>query len=114
MAYQMADEEEKSIAGELMENTNLLFTNPVMGFPLHDKFKMPLVDKYDGRGDPAKYVESLRAHLILHGTLDEISCRAFPLTLTGVAREWFARLLVKSIDNFKDFGCLFLCQFLPI
>jgi hypothetical protein len=51
-------------------------------------------------------------HFILHGTPNEISCRAFPLTLKGVAEEWFARFPAKLVDNFKDLGCLFLGQFL--
>ncbi|XP_059449444.1 uncharacterized protein LOC132180584 [Corylus avellana] len=55
---------------------------------------------------------SLRAHFILQGNPDKIACKAFPLTLAGVAKEWFARLPVKSVDNFKSLGCLFLSQFL--
>jgi hypothetical protein len=86
MTRRMAGEDGKSVAGELMENTNLPFTYQVMSFPLLDKFKMPQVDKYDGSGDPAEHVQSLRAHFILHGTLNEISCRTFPPTLTGVSR----------------------------
>ena len=39
---------------------------------------------------------------------DEISRRVFPPTLTGVAKEWFARLTTKLVDHFKDLGCLFL------
>jgi hypothetical protein len=112
MTRRMADEEGKSVEGELMENTNLPFIDRVMSFPLPDKFKMPQVDKYDGSGDLAEHVKSLRAHFILHGTSNEISCRTFPLTLTGVTEEWFARLPVKSINNFKDLECLFLGQLL--
>ncbi|XP_059446517.1 uncharacterized protein LOC132178073 [Corylus avellana] len=59
-----------------------------------------------------EHMESLRAYFILHETPDEISCRAFPLTLAGVAKEWFARLPIESVDNFKSLGCLFLSQFL--
>ncbi|XP_059450872.1 uncharacterized protein LOC132181637 [Corylus avellana] len=83
-----------------------------MNFPLPDKFKMPHVDKYDGKGDPMEHMESLRAHFIVHGTPDEISCRAFPLTLAEAANEWSLRLSTKSMDNFKSLGCLFLSQFL--
>jgi hypothetical protein len=73
-----------------------------------DKFKMPYVDKCDGNRDPTEYVENFRAHLILHGTPYEIACRAFLLTLAGVAKDWFARLPPKSVGNFKDLGYLFL------
>jgi hypothetical protein len=66
-----------------------------MAFPMPHKFKMPCVDKYDGNRDPTEYVENFRAHLILHGTPYEIACRAFLLTLAGVAKDWFARLPPK-------------------
>jgi hypothetical protein len=112
MARQMVGGEGKSTVGELMENTNLLFTSRVMSFPLHDKFKMPWVDKFNGNGDLADHIESLLAHFILHGTPDEISCRAFPLILAGVAKEWFGRLLSNSMDDFKTLGRFFLSQFL--
>ena len=84
----------------------------VMSFPMLDKFKMSCVDRYDGSEDPLKHVENFHAHLILHGTPDEIACRAFPLTFAGVAKDWFARLPPKLVDNFKDLGYLFLGQFL--
>ncbi|XP_059428612.1 uncharacterized protein LOC132162395 [Corylus avellana] len=73
---------------------------------------MPRVNTYDGTGDPTNLMESLHAHFILHGTPDEISCRAFPSTLAGVAKDWFGRLPASSIDNFKTLGRLFLSQFL--
>ena len=92
----------------LMDNIDLPFIDRVLGFPLPDKFKMPRMDKYDGNGDPAEHVENLHQHFSLHGTPDEIACRTFPLTLAGVAKDWFARLPTKSVDNFKDLGRLFL------
>jgi hypothetical protein len=46
--------------------------------------------------------------LMLHGTLDEIACRAFPLTLKTLAKDWFEGLDPKFVDNFKTLGCLFL------
>jgi hypothetical protein len=48
----------------------------------------------------------------LHGTPDEIACRAFPLTLKGVAKDWFIRFPPKSVGTFKELGRLFLTQFL--
>ncbi|XP_059446601.1 uncharacterized protein LOC132178164 [Corylus avellana] len=79
-----------------------------------DKFKMPRVDKYDGSGDPSDHMESFRAHIILHDTPDEIACRAFPLTLKGVAKEWFGGLSPKSVDNFDSLGQQFLGPFLAV
>jgi hypothetical protein len=59
-------------------------------------------------------MESFRAHLILHDTSDEIACRAFPLTLKGVAKEWFDNLSTKYVDNFDTLGRQFLTQFLAV
>jgi hypothetical protein len=83
-----------------------------MAFPMPDKFKMSHVKQYNGSRDPTKHVENFWAHLILHGAPNEIACRAFPLTLAKVAKDWFARLPPKSVDNFKDLGYLFLAKFL--
>lgn len=53
MARQMAQGvEDRSIAEDLMQKTNLPFTDRVMRFPSLEKFKVPCVDKYDGSGDP--------------------------------------------------------------
>jgi hypothetical protein len=70
----------------------------------------PRVDKYDESGDPSDHIEGFRAHLALHGTPDEIACRAFPLTLKGVAKDWFGNLKPQSI-YFDVLGCQFLNQF---
>ena len=48
----------------------------------------------------------------MHGTPDEIACKAFLLTLTGVAKDWFTRLPPKSVNSFKELGYQFLSQFL--
>ena len=105
MALLMGNGEGRSIAENLMSNTNLPFIDRVMRFFFLDKFKVPQVDRYDGSGDPSDHIEGFRAHLILHGTLDEIACQAFPTTLKGVAKELFDNLSSKSIDNFDTLGC---------
>jgi hypothetical protein len=97
-----------------MTKTTLPFTNRVLNFPLPDKFKDPRVDKYDGSRDPSDHKEGFRAHLALHGTPDEIACRAFPLTLKGVAKDWFSNLKPQSIDNFDTLGRQFMNQFLAV
>jgi hypothetical protein len=85
-----------------------------MRFPLLGKFKDPQVDKYNKSGDHSNHIEGFCTHLALHGTPDKIACRAFPLTLKGVAKEWFGNLKPQSIDSFDMLGCQFLNQFLAI
>ncbi|XP_059428602.1 uncharacterized protein LOC132162383 [Corylus avellana] len=83
-----------------------------MRFPMPGNFKVPWVGEYDRSGDPSDHKESFRAHIILHETPDEIACQAFPLTLKGVAKEWFGSLSPKSVDSFDYLGQQFLGQFL--
>jgi uncharacterized Fe-S cluster-containing protein len=58
-------QEKWSVVDGLLQKTNLLFT---------------------------KWVENFRVHIVLHGTPDEIVCRAFLLTLKEIVRDWFRRL----------------------
>jgi hypothetical protein len=101
-----------SVVEDLLRSTNLPFTDRITAFPLPDKFKIPRIDKFTGEEDPAEHIEAFREHSILHATPDEISCRAFPLTLKSSAREWFGKLPPKSIDSFDALGRQFLTQFL--
>jgi hypothetical protein len=57
-------------------------------------------------------LKAFREHIVLHGTSDEIACKAFPLTLMGVAKDWFTVLPPKPVSSFKELGHLFLTQFL--
>jgi hypothetical protein len=112
MLCRMDGEDPELTAWDMLENESLPFTERVKAYPMPDKFKMPRIEKYDGSGDPQDHLEAFREHLILHGTLDEIACRAFPLTLKGVAKDWFTGLPLKSVGTFKELGRLFLTQFL--
>jgi hypothetical protein len=96
----------------MLDDKNLPFSEHVRAYTMPDKFKVPRVEKYDGGGDPKAHLGAFREHIVLHGTPNEIACRAFPLTLTGVAKDWFTQLPPKSVSNFKELGYLFLTQFL--
>jgi hypothetical protein len=75
------------MAWDMLEDESLPFIEQVKAYPMLDKFKMPRIEKYDGSEDPQAHLEAFREHLILHGTPDEIACKAFPLTLKGVAKD---------------------------
>jgi hypothetical protein len=105
-------EDPKLMAWDMLKDENLPFTERVKKFPMPNKFKMPRIEKYDGSGDPQAHLKAFREHIILHGTPDEIACKAFPLTLRGVAKNWFTVLPPKSVGTFKELGRLFLTQFL--
>jgi hypothetical protein len=87
MLRRMDGEDPELIAWDMLEDETLLFTERVKAYPMHDKFKMPWIEKYNGSGDPQDHLEAFREHLILHGTPNEIAYRTFPLTLKGVAKD---------------------------
>jgi hypothetical protein len=112
MLRRMDGEDPELMAWDMLEDESLPFTEQVKAYPMPDKFKMPRIEKYNGSGDSQDHLEAFREHIILHGTPDEIACRAFTLTLKGVAKDWFTGLPPKTVGTFKELGHLFLTQFL--
>ena len=47
---------------------------------------MPQVKAYDESKDPLDYLESFKTLMNLQGVADEIMCRAFLITLKGLAK----------------------------
>jgi hypothetical protein len=90
--HRMDGEDLELMAWDMLEDESLPFTERVKAYPMPYKFKMPWIEKYDGSEDRQDHLEVFREHLILHGTPGEIACRAFPLTLKGVAKDWFTGL----------------------
>jgi hypothetical protein len=109
---QIYGEDLQFMAWDMLEDKSLPFTEWVKAYPMPDKFKMPRIEKYDKSRDPQAHLKAFQEHIILHGTPDEIACRAFPLTLKGVAKGWFTKFSLKLVGTFKELGRLFLTQFL--
>ena len=86
----------------LVNRTDSLFTASVNSFPLPYKFRMLLIDSYDGVKDPLNHLKTFKTLMRLQGVADEIMCRASPTTLKGPARMWFSRLTPNSISTFKE------------
>ena len=87
---------------DLVKRTDSLFTISVNSYPLPQKFRMPQIESYDGVKDPLNHLETFKTLIYLEGVPDEIMCRAFPMTLKGLARIWFSRLTTNSINTFKE------------
>jgi hypothetical protein len=84
------DEERKSIMiDKLLMGIASPFTKRVSSFNLPEKFKPPQMLSFVGTGDPVEHLKNFQTHMDLHDTLDEVACRALPLTLSGSARDWF-------------------------
>jgi hypothetical protein len=79
---------------------------------LPEKFKVPEIPFYTGLKDPVEHLDNFLAHIDLHRTPQMVACQAFPLTLSGNARDWFKKLLPSSISNFDELRRMFLTQFM--
>ena len=88
------------------------FTASVNSFPLPHKFRILLIDSYDGVKDPLDHLKTFKTFMHLQGVVDEIMCRAFPTTLKGPARVWFSRLTPNSISIFKELSAQFTMHFI--
>lgn len=86
----------------------LPYNERVMAFPLSQKFNILQMDMYDRSKDLVGHLENFRAHIMLHGYVGEIACRAFPLTLKRIVRGWFGTLRPGSIDSFEELAKQFL------
>jgi hypothetical protein len=101
----------ESLVDNLFQSKDSIFTNEVSNFDLPGRFKVPDISVFSGSEDPIEHLDNFRAHISLHKTPDTVTCLAFPLTLSGKARDWLRNLFPKSIDNFDTLGRKFLAQF---
>ncbi|XP_059650655.1 uncharacterized protein LOC132296472 [Cornus florida] len=96
----------------LVQKTNLPFSPSVMKCPLPSKFRMPIIESFDGSKDPLDHLETFQALMHLHAMPDEIMCRAFPTTLKGSARVWFNKLKPGTIETFEELSKGFVGHFI--
>ncbi|XP_058189241.1 uncharacterized protein LOC131306828 [Rhododendron vialii] len=76
------------------------------------KFKMPQLETFNGSTDPLDHLETYKSLMHLQALLDEVMCRAFPVTLKGSARAWFNKLPPRSIHSFKELSTSFISYFI--
>ena len=92
--------------------TDSPFTIAVLECSMLSKFRLPLLEPFDGLKDPQDHLNTFKTTLGLQQPPDEIQCYSFPTTLKGVAREWFTRLPTLSIDSFEQLSNTFLRHFI--
>ena len=73
---------------------------------------MPQIESYDRGKDSLEHLETFKTLIPLQGVPDEIMCRAFPTMLKGIARIWFSRLTLNSINTFKELSAQFTSHFI--
>jgi len=112
MAIQRNDKGKASLVENLLQKTTSPFTEDVANTRLPEKFKIPEIPFYTGLEDLVEHWDNFRAHMDLHRTPEMVACRAFPLTLSGNASDWFRKLPPNSIRHFDDLERMFLTQFM--
>ncbi|KAL5540592.1 hypothetical protein UlMin_043541 [Ulmus minor] len=95
---------------DLLEETESPFTEEIRMAIMPDRLKLP-DSKYDGTGDPADHLENYRSWMELNSATNAFKCRAFVITLTGVARRWFRTLRPGTISSFLQLSESFIFQF---
>ena len=96
----------------LVQQTESPFIAEVLHFPLPAKFRMPQVEAFDGVRDPVDHLNTFKNQMELHGYQDPVRCRAFVITLKGLALAWFNRLPPSSISSSRELSIAFVSHFI--
>ena len=89
-----------------------LFCLEIVNAPRCGKVKMPMLDLYDGTGDPEEHLGVYKAQMYVQDVDDASYCRYFPATLKGVAQSCFNGLPQGGITCFQDLDDKFVGQFI--
>ncbi|XP_025664846.1 uncharacterized protein [Arachis hypogaea] len=87
------------------------FTKRILKAKLPKGFDKLTDMKYDGTKDPQEHLTAFEAKMNLEGAPDAVRCRAFPVTLAGLAIKWFNAFPNGSITGFHDILRKFMAQF---
>ena len=88
------------------------FIPSIADFLLPSRFKVPLLENFDGTKDPFDYLETFKTVMQLQAVLEEVMCRAFPLGLRGSTRVWFNKLESELIGSFVQLSRAFIDHFI--
>ncbi|GMN19414.1 hypothetical protein TIFTF001_039816 [Ficus carica] len=90
------------------------FTPAIMTSRYPARFKMPSMASYDGSTEADEFLENYQAQMLIQNANEATLCKAFCLTLTGAARQWYRRLVPGSINSFKQLADAFEATFLGL
>ena len=95
-----------------MQQTESPFNTEVLHFPLPAKFRMPLIEAFDGAKDPVDHLNTYKNQMELHGYQEPVRCKAFAIMLKGPTLAWFNRLPPSSISSFRELSIAFVSHFI--
>ena len=93
----------------MVQQTESPFIAEVLHFPLPTKFRMPIVEAFDGTKDPVYHLNTYKNQMELHGYRDPVRCIAFA---RGPELAWFNRLPPSSIFSFRELSIAFVSHFI--
>ncbi|XP_016185364.1 uncharacterized protein LOC107626995 [Arachis ipaensis] len=95
---------------QIRDNGNYL-TERILRAKLSKDFDKPIDMKYDGTKDPQEHLMAFEARMKLERAVDAVRCRAFLVTLAGLAIKWFNALSNSLITKFDNISRKFMAQF---
>ena len=87
------------------------FIDIVTNTPLPTQWEPFTLDRYTGEIDLDEHLKVYITHVALYASNNVVFCKAFPITLIGLAFEWFTTLPLYSIDCFDTRSHLFTTHF---
>ncbi|KAL2542468.1 Retrotrans gag domain-containing protein [Abeliophyllum distichum] len=92
------------------DDENLPFTNYMKAMDVPINFRMPLMDKYNERGDPTDHINIYKTKL--QGQFSAVKCQNFHTTLTSDAKRWYNKLKPGSIKSWSQLKKEFVNAFI--
>ncbi|KAL7234813.1 hypothetical protein ACSBR1_018301 [Camellia fascicularis] len=78
---------------------------------LPDRFKMPLIDRFDGSGDPMVHLHLFSDILRPMGLTTAQKMSLFGRTMSGIAAIWYAKLEDSVKQNWEELAEAFIAQY---
>jgi len=83
----------------------------IINFPNPEGFRRPPPTNYDGTTDPTDHIYQFVVSMDAACAPEEVRCRLFPTTLTGVAAKWYCKQPTGRIGSWSMMVGLFKRQF---
>jgi len=83
----------------------------IINFPNPEGFRRPPLTNYDGTTDPTDHIYQFTVSMDAACAPEEVRCRLFPTTLTGITAKWYCKLPAGRINSWPAMVNQFKRQF---